>query len=383
VSSPLSPAESFSHSHQTGSDWRSICDKLLQDLPQDVAGKLAFIYIADSLAGETDRIIDYLRARTGVPHWVGSVAQGICSTGRETYEEAAIALLLTDLGENDFRIMPPVRDNPKAWLDSIADWRQQQLASVAVVHGDPSHQQIPATIEQLADQLDGGFLVGGLTSSQNLQVQIADKAVGAGLSGVLFGAGVQLSTGLSQGASLIGQRHQITGAEQNIISHLDGRPALEVFKEEIGEELAENLQQVGGLIFAALPVAGSDTGDYLVRNLIGIDPEKQLLAIGDLAQVGSDLQFARRDRKTAIADLQRMIETLKSRLPGEPKGALYHTCLGRGRYQFGEDSAELKLIRDHLGDVPLIGFYANGEIEHRRLYGYTGVLSVFCQGTGY
>jgi len=371
-------ASLFPYAHRTGSDWRSICDKLLDDLPTEPNGQLAFIYIADSLAGDADRIVDYLRSRTRVGHWVGSVAQGLCSTGRETYEEAAVAVMLTDLEENDFRVIPPIRDDPKAWLDSISEWRTRSLATIAVVHGDPTHQGVPDTIEQLADQLEGGFLVGGLTSSESLQVQIAEKAVGAGLSGVLFGGGVRVSTGLSQGVSLIGRRHEISESEHNIISRLDNRPALEVFKEEIGEELAGDLQQVGGLIFAALPVAGSDTGDYLVRNLVGIDPENQLLAIGDLAPVGSQLQFARRDRETARDDLVRMIETLKTRLPSEPKGALYHSCLGRGRYQFGEDSEELKLIREHLGDVPLIGFYANGEIEHRRLYGYTGVLSVFC-----
>jgi small ligand-binding sensory domain FIST len=73
-----------------------------------------------------------------------------------------------------------------------------------------------------------------------------------------------------------------------------------------------------------------------------------------------------------------MLRDVRGRLPGAPKGALYHTCLGRGRHLFGEDSAELRLIRETLGDVPLVGFYANGEISHHRLYGYTGVLTVFC-----
>ena len=371
-------AQRFPYAHQTGTDWRSICDQLMQDLPAEAPGQLAFIYIADNLAGDTDRIIDYLRSRLGVAHWVGSVAQGLCSTGLETYGEPAIAVMLTDLGEEDFRVIPPIRDDPESWLTGIAEWRARNLASIAIVHGDPSHPQVPGTIEMLADQLEGGFLVGGLTSADTLQVQIADRAVGSGLSGVLLGASASLSTGLTQGASLIGHRHQITESRHNIIARLDGRPALEVFKEDIGAQLATDLQQVGGRIFAALPVAGSDTGDYLVRNLVGIDPEKELVAIGDLAPSGSEIQFARRDHDTARRDLINMVEKLRERLPGPPKGALYHTCLGRGRYQFGDDSAELKLIREHLGDVPLVGFYANGEIEHRRLYGYTGVLSIFC-----
>jgi small ligand-binding sensory domain FIST len=114
-----------------------------------------------------------------------------------------------------------------------------------------------------------------------------------------------------------------------------------------------------------------------VRNLIGIDPDRGLVAIGDLVNPGMEIQFARRDANTARDDLQRTVSTLLERLPGPPRGGLYHTCLGRGRHLFGEESAELKLIGDLLGDVPLTGFYANGEISYNRLYGYTGVLTLF------
>jgi small ligand-binding sensory domain FIST len=186
-----------------------------------------------------------------------------------------------------------------------------------------------------------------------------------------------VATGLTQGCSLIGTKHEITGCERNVIISLDGRPALEVFKEDIGEVLARDLNRVAGYIFVAMHIPGSDTGDYLVRNLIGIDPHAGLLAVGDRVEAGMPLQFARRDAQTAREDLVRMLEGLKGRLDGDPKGAVYHSCLGRGRFLFGEDSAELRLVRDRLGDVPLVGFYANGEISHHRLYGYTGVLTLF------
>lgn len=368
----------FPYAHVTGSDWRSLCDAMIDELPESPPGQLAFIYMSDALAADTDRIIDYLRHRTGVMHWVGSVGQGICSTRCETYEDTSMTVMLTDLGNEQFRIIPPIRETPAPWLEEIADWRAAHMASVAVVHGDPTHSAIPDTIEKLADGLQGGFLVGGLTSSDTLQVQIADKAVGAGLSGVLLSAEVAVSTGLTQGCQLIGSRHEITESDKNIVAKLDHKPALHVLKQTIGEPLNEQLSRIGGLIFAALPVPGSDTGDYLVRNLVGADPENQLVAIGDMAPVGTSLQFARRDSDSAVADLRQMIEKLRARLPGPPKGALYHSCLGRGRHQFGDNSAEMKLIADTLGDVPLIGFYANGEIFHRRLYGYTGVLSIFC-----
>jgi small ligand-binding sensory domain FIST len=169
----------------------------------------------------------------------------------------------------------------------------------------------------------------------------------------------------------------VTRCTRNIIEQIDDRPALDVLKEDIGDILSRDLRRIGGYIFAALPIRGSDRADYLVRNLVGIDPDRGLVAIGDLVEPGRDIQFARRDANTARDDLERMLDELRARLPGPARGGLYHTCLGRGRHLFGEASAEMGLIGDALGDVPLAGFYANGEISHNRLYGYTGVLTLF------
>lgn len=367
----------FSAVHLTGEDWRSLCEQAAAGLDLAAAGRLAFVYLDDSLAGETDRIVDELRQQTGIPHWVGCVGMGLCSNGRESYGEPGLTILATPFGEDEFRVIPNHDEDFGDWLAATQDWRGSTMASVAVVHGDPASTRLPALLGEFAEGLQGGFLLGGIASAENLAVQIADRATGGGLSGVLFAGGVSISTGLSQGCSLIGRRRQITACQRNIIETIDGRPALDVFKEDIGEVLARDLRRVGGYIFAALPIPASDTGDYLVRNLVGIDPDRGLLAIGDLVQPGMEIQFARRDAVTAEEDLRRMVSGLKARLPGEPRGALYHSCLGRGRNLFGDDSAELRLVRKLLGEVPLAGFYANGEISHNRLYGYTGVLTLF------
>ncbi len=147
--------------------------------------------------------------------------------------------------------------------------------------------------------------------------------------------------------------------------------------EDIGEEIAEDLGRVAGYIHAGLPVRGSDTGDYLVRNLIGIDPDKGWLAIGDIVEPGGRVMFCARDRDSAANDMARMLKKLKARAGGTPKGGVYVSCVARGPNLFGAQSQELKMIRDELGDFPLAGFYANGEISNNRLYGYTGVLTLF------
>lgn len=374
---PDFPVRTFTSIHSSGADWRGNCDQVLAGLQGAPHGELAFLYLADELAGDTDRIVDYLRTGSGIAHWVGCTGMGLCSSGRETYEVPALAVLATPFCGEDFRIIPGFDTDPLEWLEASRDWRERNLASVAVVHGDPACTALPELLVSFSEQLQGGFLVGGIASAQNLPVQVADRAEGGGLSGVLFSGKVAISTGLSQGCSLIGQRHRITACQRNIIETIDGRPALDVFKEDIGEVLARDLSRVGGYIFVALPIAGSDTADYLVRNLIGIDPDRGLIAIGDMPQPGMEVQFARRDAETAREDLAQTIDALMKRLPGEPRGALYHSCLGRGRNLFGDDSAEMRLVQELIGDVPLAGFYANGEISHNRLYGYTGVLTLF------
>jgi small ligand-binding sensory domain FIST len=150
-----------------------------------------------------------------------------------------------------------------------------------------------------------------------------------------------------------------------------------VFKEDIGEVLARDLEKIAGYIFVGFPVPHTDTNDYLVRNIIGFDLDNSVIAIGELVEEGRSMMFCRRDGNSAIEDLQRMLQDISSRISTLPKGALYFSCIARGRNQFGEDSAELKIIQQHLGDVPLVGFFANGEILHNRLYGYTGVLTLF------
>ena len=368
---------SFTSLHLTGADWRQLCDQALTELTGVATGQLGFLYLSDQIAGSADRIVDRLRNESGIPHWVGCTGMGLCSNGRETYTEPALSVLITPFEERDFRLIPSFEQDPHDWLDATRAWRETSMASVAVVHGDPGSTQLPKLVEALADGLQGGFLVGGISSADTLALQIADRATGNGLSGVLFSGQVAISTGLSQGCSLIGSKHRITACQHNVIETIDDRPALEIFKQDIGEVLSRDLNKVAGYIFAALPIAGSDTGDYLVRNLIGMDPGRGLLAVGDLLEPGMEIQFARRDAESARDDLRRMIEGLKKRLPGEARGALYYSCLGRGRNLFGTDSEEMRLVAELLGDIPLAGFYANGEISHNRLYGYTGVLTLF------
>jgi small ligand-binding sensory domain FIST len=111
---------------------------------------------------------------------------------------------------------------------------------------------------------------------------------------------------------------------------------------------------------------------------MGIDADKQWMSIGERLQTGDRLMFVRRDGASALVDLERMLDDVTHRAGGRPKAALYFSCVARGPNLFGGNSEELTAVAKAIGDdVPLVGFYANGEISNNRIYGYTGVLTLF------
>ena len=368
----------FSVAYSQHPDTLDALHECLSQLGENNVATLGFIYATDYHADALSKALAYLRENTTVQHWCGSIGIGICCNQQEFMDESAIAIMLLDIPEESFCLFDGVVNSADEIMNSLANWPAHDAACLSVVHGDPQNPRLPDLIEHLPEVLGHGFLVGGLTSSRKGNLQVADGLTEGGLSGVVFHEDINVVTALSQGCSPIGPVHEVTSCQRNVLANLDGQPALDVFRQDIGEILARDLNNVAGFIFAARPVEDVDTGDYTVRNLVGIDIQKKLLAVGDLFEDGDTVLFCRRDNQTAENDLIRMLTQLKQRAGDQtPRGALYYTCLGRGQYMFGRKSRELEIIRQHLGDVPLIGFYANGEVSRNRLYGYTGVLTLF------
>jgi small ligand-binding sensory domain FIST len=362
----------------TSTDTRKLVNDCLLQLG-NVQGiyQLGFLYANDSLGEDLEEILGRLKQETGIDHWIGTLGLGVCSTGDESYEEPTLAVMLADIDPKHFSIVGSNEVSEEKLLEEISAYCKEELPHVGVIHGDPSNPATPNIIEKISETVPSAYLVGGLTSSNFENYQVAKSIVQGSVSGIFFSPEVKTVIGHTQGCTPLDQKHVITKADRNLLIELDGRPALDVMREDIGEVLAKDLNKVTGYIFAGLPVEYSDTGDYLVRNIIGFNVEEKIIAVGDYIYEGSNFMFCRRDGNSARNDMLRMLATMKSRLQGAPRGGLYYSCLGRGRYQFGDHSEELNMIKDQLGDFPLVGFFANGEIFNNRLYGYTGVLVLF------
>lgn len=371
--------DQFLFARSSGSAGEELIADCLRQLGEPPAqANLGFVYASDALTDDLGRIMTELHRQFPGVQWVGSVGTALCTSGEELYDQSVLVLMLGDFPEGSFRLMPTIKHGLGEMAADVDRWCRSQDHLFALLHGDPSNPSTPALLDRLAAGIDNSFCNGGISSSESHNLQVCGGVTSGGLCGVLFNQQVALVTDHTQGCSPIGPPHRLTGSQRNIAITLDQRPALEVMKEEIGEILSRDLARIGGLIFAALPIQGSDTGDYLVRNLVGIDPDQGLVAVGDYLDGREQLMFCRRDGNTAREDLERMLVRLQTRVGNQRiRGGIYISCLGRGRHQFGEESQELRAIRDYLGDFPLAGFFANGEIYNGRLYGYTGVLTLF------
>jgi small ligand-binding sensory domain FIST len=352
------------------------CVRQCEAIPAEA--NFGFIYANDAMTADFPALLKQCKAATGIEHWVGTTGLGVITAGQEMYDLPAASIMLARFDENEFTMLPVVSEPEN--MNSRLHWPRKFLTNFGVIHGDPLNPKTQNLIETLQQQLDNGFLVGGLTYSSGIHYQVADNVVSGGISGVLFSENISVITNLSQGCSPVGEKHSITKAEQNAAFQLDKMPALQVLMQDMNISDHQQLQQKAGEVFVGLCVPGSDRSDYTVRNLVGIDLDHDIFAINDYLSEGNEIVFCKRNEQTAVDDMQHMLDNLADRLKRQKqiiRGGLYVSCLGRGREQFGHASEEIKLIQKTLGDFPLTGFFANGEIHHDKLYGYTGVLTLF------
>jgi len=364
--------ERFALGHAHAETWQDAARAVAEQLGDRDDDDVGFFYVTDHLGEHLGDIAAFLSAATGVLNWCGTVGIGVCATGSEYFDRPAIVAMSCRFPSSSFSLFASVDE-------AISSYRELGAGpggAFCVVQGDPRAEELVSDVPRLARDTDG-FLVGGLTSSRGAFGAIAGHPAEASLTGLLM-SGAHVATGLTQGCSPLGGYHEVTAAEDNLVLELNGRPAMDVFVETLAEEGITDLRTLSGALHVAFPVTGSDTGDYLVRNLVGLDPEAGVLAVGDRVEAGDAMMFCRRDREAAERDLRRMLDGIKARAL-RPLGGLYFSCLARGPNLFGSEGREMEIVREVLGDLPVVGFFGNGEISFDRLYAYTGVLALFLE----
>ena len=398
----------FLHAHATHPDWRfalSLATAQLEAqraLPDHIdTPTLGWVYLSDHYGAAAEALLAALRSQWPGVAWVGAVGVGIAANGVEYFDEPALSLMLGDIAPAHFRLFSGVQ--PLSGQPGFA-------AATAMVHADTSVHDAADLVAELADQTRTGYLFGGVASARGRAVHIADGVYRGGLSGVAFDAQVPLISRVTQGCQPIGTVRRVTAVERNLVVSLDDEPALACLLRDLkvdANDPREALPRLRGTLVGLSdpdgePARGGNFGtETRVRHLVGVDPGRHAVAVADVVECGMQLTFCQRNTDAARRDLVRICTEIREELEpetlsldtaaalqgadagaaphmaGQIAGALYISCAGRGGPHFGAPSAELAIVRRALGDVPLVGFFANGEIAHRHLYGYTGVLTVF------
>ena len=329
-------------------------------------------------------LLGELAAGTGIRSWVGGVGLGVCSADERDLRAAGGGgdhrARLPDDGFRDLWRRPTIR--PPICRAGMPTGSRSRQPALALVHADPRCPDLTrATVDAAA--ASGAFLVGGLVSHRcgataGRRRRRRERAGRQGRRRADAGAG---DRGRDRADPRLHADRPGAPDRRGARQCRDGdrRPpgARASFVEDIGPDLAQDMRRLGGVIFAGLPVAGSDTGDYLVRNLMAIDPGRGWIVLGAEIVAGRPDRVLPARPRERPPDMARMLRQLAGRLNGPPKAGVYVSCVARGAALFGEAGVETGLIRETFGDFPLVGFFANGEISRDRLYGHTGVLTLF------
>ncbi len=373
---------------------------------------LALVFISASFASEYSRLMPLLRERLSAKHLIGCGGGGIIGgnpNGSDTQEvegETALSLTLASLPGVDvqsFHIMPeelPDLDGPPdRWVELIGV--PPQDCPHFILLSDPYFSKVNDLLQGLDFAYAGAAKVGGLASagdsSRSMSLFCNYQHHREGTVGLALSGDIVLETIVAQGCRPIGKPYRVTEGERNIIlglEQLDDRdepigrgsthPPLKLLRELV-QSLSEDDRQLAqsslfiGLVRDEFKLQ-VEQGDFLIRNLIGVDPQAGAIAIGDRVRPGQRIQFHLRDAKTSAEDLELLLQKYQQQAKGGAAGALMFSCLGRGEGLYDEPNFDSRLFHRYLHDVPLSGFFCNGEIGpvggSTFLHGYTSVFGI-------
>jgi small ligand-binding sensory domain FIST len=370
--------------------------KLVEDIRNSI-GKgpvdLACLFFSSHYAPQAEALCATVREGLTPTVLLGCTGEGIIAGEEEIEVAAAATLWIARIPGVSLRPVRPSFGEQEGTI-ALEGWAHDAEPGpdqpFFLLLADPFSTPVSALLADLADKAPGAFAIGGLAGGgQELgenRMILNEEVYGDGLVGVAVSGPVKIRTVVSQGCRPIGERYVVTKAEKNIVHELGGRPAIERLQAMVealsaGERrLAHQALHIG--IVMDEYRERFERGDFLVRNLIGLDRESGSLAIGDHLREGQTVQFHVRDAHSASEDLHLLLAAERARHGTAPKGALLFSCCGRGRGLFGRPHHDVTVLRERLGEIPVAGFFAQGEIGPicgaNYLHGYTASIALFC-----
>jgi small ligand-binding sensory domain FIST len=346
--------------------------------------QLALVFASGSHLADAEALLDGVGLALAPAALAGCGAGGVLGEGREHESGSAVAVLalaLEDAGAaHTFQL--------QAGEDGLEQLPALAGASGALLLADPYTFPTELALAELFDRAPGVPVLGGLASARTEEgtpLFYDGRLALDGAVGVVF-RGVELLPCVSQGAAPLGRELTITAAEGNLIHELAGQPALAAIRQVIGELTPrERMLIASGLLVGIVIDSGKPEfvqGDFLVRGVLGADPDSGAVAVAAPVHAGQVIRLHARDARSADEDLRRALRLQRAALSGRPPaGALVFSCNGRGRAMFGVRDHDASALAEELGEVPSAGFFAAGEIGpvggRSFLHGFTATIAAF------
>jgi small ligand-binding sensory domain FIST len=357
---------------------------------------LGLLFMTPHYFEAAPRILELLRVCAEIPLLIGCSSSSLIIGAREIEDEPGLALALFSLPGAELRGVHFTQEQveeangPGYWALETGLTAEQLNGWLAFA--DPFHMDADAWLRGWNEAYAPKPIVGGLASGdftqRATQLYLDGQVFEEGGVAVAVAGDVELQSVISQGCTPIGETWTITKTEGNIIHQIANRPAYEVLQETFTRLPEQEQRKARGNLFVGLVVneylEDFHRGDFLVRNIVGADPQAGSLAVGALPRQGQTMQFQRRDAAAATEDMTDLLERLSRRLAGRAiYGGCLCTCNGRGHRLFGHPNHDAGLVQEKLGPMELAGFFCNGEIgpigERNFLHGYTASLAVFAK----
>jgi small ligand-binding sensory domain FIST len=354
---------------------------------------LAGVFFTADHASQARELTGSLSRAVGTDCVFGSSAVGVLTGEGEIEGGSGIAVLVIAGEEIIGRpfIFEPLKNNEANLGASFGDFlaRSGEPSSLMILLPDPYNGHPQRLLQAMAAKA-GFYPVVGAGSAENgaagATFQLCgDKVTTNAVAGAYLSGSFETHVDITQGCQPVSQPMEITRAEGNLIYEINHRPAIEAFARLLKGPLAEDIRRALMVLFLGLPADRQENsvapGKYLVRNIVGLDPQKGILGVAEEVEEGEAMVFTMRDGQRAREDLNQMLARQNERLVGrKPAFGLYFNCCARGGSLYGIPGIDSAYIRQALGDIPLIGMFGGYELAPlggaNHLFAYTGVLAL-------
>lgn len=353
---------------------------------------LAFVFATADYQSEYRQLCEEVQGISGCEHLIGCSGMGVLTSDGEFEGKSVVAVLVVRSDRLSALSFCVSQDGVSPVGTTIRNQIQSELGenSLLVVLPDVRCVQPADLVQQIEGNGDTIPIVGGAASGDPMTGQMHQwcgaEIAESSVAGVLLTGDFHSEIGVAQGCQPIGSPVEITRAEDNLILELEGRDAVEVLQESLALLTEEDIQRSGRMIFIGIVMDKTNRspgpGDYLIRNITGIDPQNSAIGVAERIETGQIVQFHLRNPFAASEDIRAIVNRLHERTQKHPPAfGLYFNCLGRGAGLYGEENHDIKIIKAKFPDLPIIGFFGNAEfapIGNRNFaHAYTGAL-VLC-----